>query len=141
MSKTLNPYRLFLTSSLTAEIKSINFPLFQTIDKRRFVFQLIKLKNKELWTLKFEVIKCDLQSTKRKKEILAVNHKRINSSKCQKEDQIILDVRNSLPESLNQLKTVAFRFLTIFGSIYICEQTFSNINLIKNNDACSKLRL
>lgn len=34
-------------------------------------------------------------------------------------------------ESLNQQKAVAFGILTIFGSPYIREETFSNMNFIK----------
>jgi len=39
--------------------------------------------------------------------------------KCQKESQTIFDVWNSLPENFNELKTVAFGILTIFGSTYV----------------------
>ncbi|KAL4107617.1 hypothetical protein QTP88_017941 [Uroleucon formosanum] len=140
----------FLTSPLIAETGQINFPSFPSVDKRLFSLQLIELKTKDLWSTKFENLKTDIENLEREKGFLAANHKWTELAKCQKEEQVIFDVWNSLPESFSQLKMVAFGILTIFGSTYICEQTFSNMNFIKNKlrnqlndislDACLKLK-
>lgn len=50
----------------------------------------------------------------------------------QKENQIIFNVGNSLPENVNRLKTDVFEILTTFGSTYTCEQIFSNMYFITN---------
>ncbi|XP_022166391.1 general transcription factor II-I repeat domain-containing protein 2-like [Myzus persicae] len=140
----------FLTSPLIAETGQINFPSFPSVDKRLFSLQLIELKTKDLWSTKFENLKTDIENLEREKGFLAANHKWTELAKCQKEEKVIFDVWNSLPESFSQLKMVAFGILTIFGSTYICEQTFSNMNFIKNKlrnqlndislDACLKLK-
>lgn len=144
------PTLMFLTSPLIAETKQINFSSFPSVDKRLFALQLIELKNKDLWSSKFEVLKMDIENLEREKEILAANHKWTELAKCRNEETIIFDVWNSLPESFSQLKVIAFGIMTIFGSTYICEQTFSNMNYIKNKlrsqlndislDACLKLK-
>ncbi|XP_050065986.1 general transcription factor II-I repeat domain-containing protein 2B-like [Aphis gossypii] len=140
----------FLTSPLIAETGQINFPSFPSVDKRLFSLQLIELKTKDLWSTKFENLKTDIENLEREKGFLAANHKWTELAKYQKEEQVIFDVWNSLPESFSQLKMVAFGILTIFESTYICEQTFSNMNFIKNKlrnqlndislDACLKMK-
>jgi hypothetical protein len=62
-----------------------------------------------------------------------MNYKWTELSNCQKEDQLIFETWNTLPENYCQPKTVAFGILTIFGSTYYCEQAFSNIDLPKPN--------
>jgi len=94
--------------------------------------QLIELKTKDIWSSKFENFKTNIENLEREKGDLATNHKWTELTKCQKEEQVIFEVWNSLPERFSQLKMVAFGILTIFGSTYICEQTFSNMNFIKN---------
>lgn len=39
---------------------------------------------------------------------------------------------NAIPDSYINMKRYAFGVLAIFGSTYICEQVFSNMNFIKN---------
>ncbi|GFU88737.1 dimer_Tnp_hAT domain-containing protein [Trichonephila clavipes] len=53
----------------------------------------------------------------------------------EKDDMIIFNAWNSIPDSYDQLKKLAFAVLSLFGSTYICEQSFSSMNNIK-----SKLR-
>jgi hypothetical protein len=74
----------------------------------------------------------ELENLESKKATLAMNHKWTELSNCQKEDQLIFETWNSLPDNYCQLKTVAFGILTIFGSTYYCEQAFSNMNSIKS---------
>lgn len=125
----------FLTKPLEANIDEINFLPFPTIDKAQFALQLADLRIKDLWASKFSDLKAELENLEREKCSLAVNHKWMELTNSKKEDQIIFEVWKSLPECYEQLKAFAFGILTIFGSTYSCEQTFSNMNFIK-----SKLR-
>jgi hypothetical protein len=66
----------------------------------------------------------DIENLEREKGFLAGNHKWTKLAKCQKEEQVIFDVWNSLPENFSQLKMVVFGILTIFGSTYILSKHF-----------------
>ena len=62
---------------------------------------------------------------------------------------IIFNAWNSIPDSYDQLKKLAFA-VSLFGSTYICEQSFSSMNIIKskvrsrlideNLESCLKLK-
>jgi len=56
----------------------------------------------------------DIENLESEKKVLTTNHKWTELVKCQKEEQVIFDVWNSLPESFSQLKLVAFETVTIF---------------------------
>lgn len=81
------------------------------------------------------MLKADLEELERQKSTLAVQHKWSEIEDLKKQDQIVFDTWNCLPDTYIQLKTYAFGLLSIFGSTYFCEQIFSNMNFIK-----SKLR-
>ena len=62
---------------------------------------------------------------------------------------IIFNAWNSIPDSYD-LKKLSFAVLSLFGSTYICEQSFSSMNIIKsklrsrliaeNLESCLKLK-
>jgi len=87
-----------LTRPLTEETRKTNFPSFPSDYKRLFSFQLIDLKTKDLWSSKFEVLKIDIENLKKIKGALVANYKWTELYKCQKEEQFLFDVWNSLPE-------------------------------------------
>ncbi|PRD38295.1 UNVERIFIED_CONTAM: hypothetical protein NCL1_03880 [Trichonephila clavipes] len=62
-------------------------------------------------------------------------HKWSALNDLEKEDMINFIAWNSIPESYDQLKKLAFAVLSLLGSTYIYEQSFSSMNIIK-----SKLR-
>uniref|UniRef100_A0A3B3Y521 SPIN-DOC-like zinc-finger domain-containing protein n=1 Tax=Poecilia mexicana TaxID=48701 RepID=A0A3B3Y521_9TELE len=71
--------------------------------------------------------------------------------KLQPEDQLIVKTWNALPVTYDTLKRVSIAVLTMFGSTYSCEQSFSHLKNIKSNlrsrltdeslNACMKLNL
>ncbi|PRD36724.1 UNVERIFIED_CONTAM: hypothetical protein NCL1_07663 [Trichonephila clavipes] len=77
-------------------------------------------------------------------------HKRSALNDLEKEDLIIFNAWNSIPDSYDQLKKLAFAVLSLFDSTYICEQSFSSMNSIKsklrsrlideNLESCLKLK-
>ena len=99
----------------------------------------------EIWTLnadleKLEKNKCDLSSQQKWSAL----------KDLEKEDMIIFNTWKSIPDSYDQLKKLAFAILSLFGSTYSCEQSFSSMNLIKsklrnrltdeNLESCLKLK-
>ncbi|KAK1334842.1 hypothetical protein QTO34_004412 [Cnephaeus nilssonii] len=104
----------FVKKPLNATVTELNFSPFN-IDIGNFEMQLLDLKNKELWSSKFELVYCERP--------------------VKKEDMLIFNTWNSIPDSYNQLKKLAFAVLSLFGSTYLIKQSFSSMNLIK-----SKLR-
>lgn len=61
----------------------------------------------------------------REKASLVMNHEWTEFSNFRKQDLVIFETWSGLPECYIQLKTIAFAILTIFGSPYYCEHTFS----------------
>lgn len=57
------------------------------------------------------------------------------SKDLEKQDMIMFNAWNSILDSYDQLKKLAFAVLSLFGSTYSCEKSLSRMNLIK-----SKLR-
>lgn len=66
------------------------------------------------------------------------------------DEMIIFSVWNSISDSYDQLKKIAFAVLSLFGSTYSCEQAFSGMTFIKsklrsrltdeNLESCLKLK-
>jgi len=66
-------------------------------------------------------------------------------------DQLVVKTWNALPVTYHTLQRVCIAVLTIFGSTYACEQSFSHLKNIKTNlrsrltdeshNACMKLDL
>ncbi|KAA8578073.1 hypothetical protein FQN60_004524, partial [Etheostoma spectabile] len=51
----------------------------------------------------------------------------------QPEDQLIIKTWNALPVTYHTLQRVSNAVLTMFGSTYACEQSFSHLKNIKSN--------
>ncbi|GFT55154.1 uncharacterized protein TNCV_2326361 [Trichonephila clavipes] len=97
--------------------------------------QLLDLKNKEIWRSKFERLCVELEILEKKKCDLGSQHKWSALNNLEKEDKMIFNAWNSIPDSYDHLKKLEFAVLSLFGSTYICKQPFSSMNIVK-----SKLR-
>ena len=84
--------------------------------------QLLELKNKELWSSKFERLNADLEKLEKNKCDLSSQQKWSALKDLEKEDMIIFNTWKSIPDSYAQLKKLAFAILSLFGSTYSCEQ-------------------
>ncbi|CAH1401260.1 unnamed protein product [Nezara viridula] len=81
---------------------------------------------------------------------LRSQHKWSALNDLEKEDMIIFNAWNNIPDSYDQLKKLTFAVLSLFGSTYICEHYFSSMNIIKsklrsrliheNLESCLKLK-
>jgi predicted nucleotidyltransferase len=139
----------FVKKLLNATVTELNVAPFN-IDIGNFELQLLDLKNKELWSSKFERLSADLEILEKKKCEFSSQHKWSALKDLEKEDMLIFNAWNDIPDSYNQLKKLAFAVLSLFGSTYSCEQSFSSMNLIKsklrnrlideNLESCLKLK-
>lgn len=122
----------FVKCPLKAITTEINFSPFN-IDIANFESQLVELKSKELWSSKFERLLSDLETLERNKCELAMQHEWKALRDLEAEDNLIFKAWNEIPNSFDQLKTLAFSILSMFGSTYSCEQSFSSMIYIKSS--------
>ncbi|KAK9528354.1 hypothetical protein VZT92_012523 [Zoarces viviparus] len=118
---------------------------------RDFEAELADLKASDMWVNKFKSLNEDLERIVRQKAELASKHMWTEMKKLQPEDQLIIKTWNALPVTYDTLKRVSIAVLTMFGSTYSCEQSFSHLKNIKSNlrsrltdeslNACMKLNL
>ncbi|GLD61856.1 general transcription factor II-I repeat domain-containing protein 2-like protein [Lates japonicus] len=117
---------------------------------RDFEAEVADLKASDMWVNKFKSLNEDLERIARQKE-LASKHMWTEMKKLQPEDQLIIKTWNALPVTYHTLQRVSIAVLTMFGSTYACEQSFSHLKNIKSNlrsrltdeslNACMKLNL
>ena len=104
-----------------------------------------------MWVSKFKSLNEELERFARERAELASKHKWTEMKKFKPEDQLILKTWNELPVTYHTMKRVSIGVLTMFGSTYACEQSFSHLKNIKTNlrsrltdeslNACMKLNL
>ncbi|XP_033848211.3 protein FAM200C-like [Acipenser ruthenus] len=116
-----------------------------------FELEAAELKVSDMWVSKFFTLNSELESLARQRAELAKQHKWADMRKLQHKDNLILKTWNELPATFSTLHRVSVAVLTMFGSTYTCEQSFSHLNNIKTNlrsrltdeslNACMKLNL
>uniref|UniRef100_A0A8C5EAW6 HAT C-terminal dimerisation domain-containing protein n=1 Tax=Gouania willdenowi TaxID=441366 RepID=A0A8C5EAW6_GOUWI len=121
------------------------------VSLRDFEAEVADLKASDMWVNKFKSLNDDLERIAREKTELASKHMWTEMKKLQPEDELIIKTWNALPVTYNTLKCVSIAVLTMFGSTYSCEQSFSHLKNIKSNlrsrltdeslNACIKLNL
>lgn len=121
----------FVLYPLKINVDELNMAPFNT-DAAALQMQLIDIKSKELWSSKFTALVDRLEEYEREKSNLISNHKWTAVKQLPKIERIIFDTWNSLPATYETTKKLAFAILSIFGSTYSCEQTFSSMNQIKS---------
>ncbi|KAK7938605.1 hypothetical protein WMY93_001931 [Mugilogobius chulae] len=118
---------------------------------RDFEVEVADLKATDMWVNKFKSLNDDLEKLARQQADLASKHKWTEMKKLQPADQLIMKTWNELPVTYRTLQRVSIAVLTMFGSTYACEQSFSHLKHIKSNlrsrlsdeslNACMKLNL
>ncbi|KAJ4930969.1 hypothetical protein JOQ06_025270 [Pogonophryne albipinna] len=116
-----------------------------------FELEVADLKASDMWMSKFKSLNGELESLTRQRAELAREHKWTEMKNLQPEDQLILKTWNELPVTYHAMQRVSIAVLTMFGSTYACEQSFSHMRNIKTNlrsrltdgslNACMKLNL
>ena len=103
------------------------------VSMRDFELEVADLKASDMWVSKFKSLNEDLEKLARQQAELASQHKWIEMKKLQPTDQLIVKTWNALPVTYHTLQRVSIAVLTMFGSTYTCEQSFSRLKNIKTN--------
>ncbi|KAM3838578.1 general transcription factor II-I repeat domain-containing protein 2A-like [Vipera latastei] len=122
----------FPVTPLTSDPSALNMTAFAGVSQPDLEMELADIADKEIWASKFQRLTDALEDVARQKASLALNHKWSDIENLPKQDKLIFDTWNALPSTYRNMKKYAFGVLSIFGSTYVCEQVFSNMNYIKN---------
>ena len=110
----------------------LNMTAFTAVNQSTLELELADIADKDVWVSKFRSLRADLEDLARQKATLRQNHKWSDLEKLQKPDKLVFDTWNAIPDSYINMKKYAFGVLSIFGSTYLCEQSFSVMNYLKN---------
>lgn len=141
----------FITHPNECSLNTADLSYIPGVSNRDFETEVADLKASDMWVNKFKTLNEDLERLARQKADLASKHMWTEMKKLQPEDQLIIKTWNSLPVTYHTLQRVSIAVLTMFGSTYACEQSFSHLKNIKTNlrsrltdeslNACMKLNL
>ncbi len=141
----------FITNPNECSLNNTDLSYIPGVSLRDFEEELADLKASDMWVYKFKSLNEDFEKIARQKAELASKHMWIEMKKLQPEDQLIIKTWNALPVTYHTLQRVSIAVLTLFGSTYACEQSFSHLKYIKSNlrsrltdeslNACMKLNL
>ncbi|KAK7909442.1 hypothetical protein WMY93_014126 [Mugilogobius chulae] len=122
----------FPLAPLSVDVSLLNMDPFTDVSRPDLELELADIVDKEMWTSKFVTLTAELENVARQKARLAQIHKWSDIENLPKPDKMVFETWNELPSTYENMKKYAFGVLSIFGSTYICEQLFSNVNYIKS---------
>ncbi|KAK7918764.1 hypothetical protein WMY93_010048 [Mugilogobius chulae] len=122
----------FPLAPLSVDVSLLNMDPFTDVSRPDLELELADIVDKEMWTSKFVTLTAELENVARQKARLAQLHKWSDIENLPKPDKMVFETWNELPSTYENMKKYAFGVLSIFGSTYICEQLFSNVNYIKS---------
>ncbi|RVE58859.1 hypothetical protein OJAV_G00198850 [Oryzias javanicus] len=141
----------FITHPIECSLNAVDLGYIPGVSVRDFEAEVADLKASDMWGNKFKSLNEDLESIARQKAELASKHMWTEMKKLPPEDQLIIKTWNALSVTYHTLQRVSIAVLTMFGSTYACEQSFSHLKNIKSNlrsrltdeslNACMKLNL
>ena len=110
----------------------LNMTAFTAVNQCTLELELADIADKHVWVSKFRSLRAELEDLARQKATLRQNHKWSDLEKLQKPDKLVFDTWNAILDSYINMKKYAFGVLSIFGATYLCEQSFSVMNYLKN---------
>uniref|UniRef100_A0A3Q2QQW0 HAT C-terminal dimerisation domain-containing protein n=1 Tax=Fundulus heteroclitus TaxID=8078 RepID=A0A3Q2QQW0_FUNHE len=113
----------FITHPNESSLNTADRSYIPGVSVSDFEAELADLKASDMW----------LNKVAQQKAELASKHMWAEMKKLQPEDQLIIKTWNVLPVTYHTLQRVSIAVLTMFGSTYACEQSFSHLNNIKSN--------
>ncbi|KAJ4920478.1 hypothetical protein JOQ06_022003 [Pogonophryne albipinna] len=141
----------FITHPHECAVDKIDLTCIPGVSIGDFELEVADLKASDMWMSKFKSLNGELESLTRQRAELAREHKWTEMKNLQPEDQLILKTWNELPVTYHTMQRVSIAVLTMFGSTYACEHSFSHMRNIKTNlrsrltdgslNACMKLNL
>ncbi|GFS76348.1 general transcription factor II-I repeat domain-containing protein 2A [Trichonephila clavipes] len=102
----------------------LNLSQFDWLEIEEFEMQLIDFQSNSIWIQKFI-------ETRKKLELIEAE--RLTSNINKNASNEILETWNSVPDTFNCFKKLAYAILTIVSSTYASESLFSEINSIKDS--------
>ena len=105
---------------------------FPGVNQADLEMEIADIADKDLWVSKFKSLTAALEDFTRQKACAAQSHKWSEIESLPTPEKLVFDTWNALPDSYQCMKKYAFGVLSIFGSTYMCEQIFSNMNYIKS---------
>uniref|UniRef100_A0A3Q3AU70 HAT C-terminal dimerisation domain-containing protein n=1 Tax=Kryptolebias marmoratus TaxID=37003 RepID=A0A3Q3AU70_KRYMA len=128
--------KFFYLVDMTEHLNQLNVKMQGVGNTYPFNKRCLHLKtswNSSLWILKQVTLNEDLERLARQQAELVSEHKWTEMKKLQHADQLIVKTWNALPVTYRTLQRVSIAVLTMFGSRYACEQSFSHLKNIKTN--------
>ncbi|XP_059849459.1 general transcription factor II-I repeat domain-containing protein 2A-like [Hypanus sabinus] len=122
----------FPVTPLSIDSSLLNTTALAGVSKPDLEMELAEIADKDIWVSKFRCLTADLEDVARQKAVLAQNHKWSDIENLPKADKLVFETWNAIPDIYVNIKKYALGVLSIFGSTYVCEQVFSNMNFIKN---------
>ena len=119
----------FPVSPFSIDPSELNMVVLKGVSQPDFE---IELDDKDIWISKFRSLTANLENLARQKADLAQSHNWSEIENLPKPDQLSFETWNALLNVYKNMKKYALAFMSIFGSTYVCEQLFSNMNYIKN---------
>ncbi|XP_059819265.1 uncharacterized protein LOC132390733 [Hypanus sabinus] len=121
----------FPVTPLSIDPSLLNTTALAGVSQPDLEMELADIADKDIWVSKFRRLTADLEDVARQKAILAQNHKGSDIENLLKPDKLVFETWNAIPDIYVNIKKYALGVLSIFGSTYVCEQVFSNMNFIK----------
>uniref|UniRef100_A0A8C9ZDY1 SPIN-DOC-like zinc-finger domain-containing protein n=1 Tax=Sander lucioperca TaxID=283035 RepID=A0A8C9ZDY1_SANLU len=121
----------FPVTPLSLNPSLLNTTALAGVSQPDLEMELADIADKDIWVSKFKRLTADLEDVARQKAVLAQNHKWRDIENLPKPDKL-RNFENAIPDIYVNMKKYALGVLSIFGSTYVCEQVFSNMNFIKS---------
>uniref|UniRef100_A0A3Q3QYD0 HAT C-terminal dimerisation domain-containing protein n=1 Tax=Monopterus albus TaxID=43700 RepID=A0A3Q3QYD0_MONAL len=127
----------FITHPYECAVDKADLSYIPGVSIRDFEVDVADLKASDMWVDKFKSLNEDLE--------------RLAQQQAELANQLTVKTWNALPVTYHTRQRVSIAVLTMFGSTYACEQSFSHLKNIKTNlrscltdgslNACMKLNL
>lgn len=122
----------FPVTPLSVDPSLLNTTAMAGVSHPDLEMELADIADKDIWVSKFKRLTADLEDVARQKAVLAQNHKWRDIEDLPKSDKLVFQTWSAIPDVYVNMKKYALGVLSIFGSTYVCEQLFSNMNFIKS---------
>ena len=105
---------------------------FPGVNQADLEMEMADIADKDLWVSKFKSLTAELEDVSRQKAHAAQSHKWSEIESLPTPEKLVFETWKALLDTYRNMKKYAFGVLSIFGSTYLCEQIFSNMNYIKS---------
>lgn len=111
---------------------------FPGVNQSDLEMEMADIADKDLWVSKFKCLTAELEDVSRQKANAVQSHRWGEIESLPTPEKLVFETWKALPDTYRNMKKYAFGVLSIFGSTYLCEQIFSNMNYIKSK-YCTRL--